>query len=355
MPSAIVMAGGTGGHIFPALAVAQDLRQQGWQIHWLGTADRMEAEIVPKHGFDIHFLPVKGLRGKGVINKVKALFGLLRSILSALQLIRQCQPSLVLGFGGYPSAPGGIAAKLAGKPLIIHEQNAVPGLTNRVLGKIANKVLLGFPQATQLFKEKGIESEVVGNPIRTDIIEKTRAVKTDNLNVLIIGGSLGAKALNDVMPKVCQSLTNLNIVHQCGKGNQYAVAEAYAELDIKAEVIDFIDNVAERYEWADVVICRAGALTVSEIGKAGLAACFVPLPHAVDDHQTKNALSLVDQDAAFLVPQTELKSGLTNALSAWLDNRQLCVEMGEKAKKVLPKDATIRIVETCKQIAGESA
>ncbi|MFC3092700.1 undecaprenyldiphospho-muramoylpentapeptide beta-N-acetylglucosaminyltransferase [Alteromonas sediminis] len=355
MPSAIVMAGGTGGHIFPALAVADRLREQGWHIHWLGTADRMEAEIVPRRGYEIHFLPVKGLRGKGLFNMLLAVFGLIRSTLNAMGLIKRVKPDLVLGFGGYPSAPGGIAAKLARTPLIIHEQNAVPGLTNRLLGKLADEVLLGFPQASKVFAQKGIASEVVGNPIRTDIKEKVGKAIDGTLNLFIVGGSLGAQALNETLPLVCKAFDNLNIVHQCGKGNQYAVAEAYAKEGVNAQVADFIDDVASHYAWADAIICRAGALTVSEIAQAGVAACFVPLPHAVDDHQTKNAQSLVEKGAAFLVPQATLFDGLTEAISQWLNNPQLCADMGEKAKKVLPKNATIRIVEKCEQRVVESA
>ncbi len=315
------MAGGTGGHIFPGLAVAEKLKSEGWHIHWLGTADRMEADIVPKHGFDISFISISGLRHKNLLAWLKLPFKLVNSLLQALAVIRKIKPDAVLGMGGYASAPGGLAAWLMNKPLVVHEQNAAAGLTNRLLARIANKVCCAFPDA---FKST-VSMQVVGNPLRASIGEHTAqdnsdevVVKTSN-NILVIGGSLGAQVLNQVVPKSFARLAKVtssvdcndetlpfNIWHQTGKGKQQDVIDAYNQQDLVNEqvrVTEFIDDIANAYQWADVVICRAGALTVSELAMAATPAIFVPLPHAVDDHQTKNAQYLVSRGGAVLVKQ----------------------------------------------------
>lgn len=351
MPSAIVMAGGTGGHIFPALAVAEQLRHEGWHIQWLGTADRMEAQLVPQYQFPIHFLPVKGLRGKGLWNKLLAITALLKSVVSALRLVKRFKPDVVVGFGGYPSGPGGIAAWLSGKPLIIHEQNAIPGTTNKLLSKLAKQVLVAFELTKQRFAEKGVQSQVVGNPLRQSIgakaLNKPSNKDGQPLNLLVIGGSLGAQILNQTIPEISAKISGVSIVHQCGKGNEQSVLAAYEQNKISAEVVEFIDDMAARYAWADAVICRAGALTVCEVAEAGLAACFVPLPHAIDDHQTYNAQVLSSASAAVLIPQSELSQRLPAVLEAWIADPQQYREMGAKANTILPKDATKQIVDVC--------
>ncbi len=369
MPSAVIMAGGTGGHIFPALAVAKQLKQQGWDIIWLGTADRMEAELVPKHGFPIHFLPVKGLRAKGLIHKISALLGLVKSVFSAFKPIRQYKADVVIGFGGYPSFPGAVAAKLMGKPVIIHEQNAVAGLTNKLLGKVASQVFLGFPSAASAFNKKAEQLHIVGNPVREDIIEKHYFVNESQpvnespteaqsrpFRLLVIGGSLGAKVLNETLPECIQKLSadhTIDICHQSGKDNEHAVSAYYQNCAGNINVVSFIDDMAGAYQWADAVVCRAGALTVSEVAKAGIAACFVPLPHAVDDHQTKNAQYLEQKGAAVVVRQSELALKLPDLLSSWITQPSLCAEMGKVATECLPNNATEQLVATCTQYIKE--
>ena len=303
----LIMAGGTGGHVFPGLAVANALRNEGWDIHWLGTAERMEAQVVPKHDIPIHFIPVKGLRGKGVSARLQGAVALVKSLFSARRIIKRLQPDIVIGFGGYASGPGGVAAKSLGIPVIVHEQNAAAGMTNKLLSKIASRVLLGFNDAKEQFSGVGAKVHTVGNPVRDEIWQVMPKVADMNasarantfeksgkneqgLNMLVVGGSLGAQILNETVPGTCGVLEGLSIKHQCGKGNSESVAQAYksAGADMsKVDVSDFIDDMAAAYEWADFIVCRAGALTVSEVAAAGRAAIFVPLPFAVDDHQTK--------------------------------------------------------------------
>ena len=305
----LIMAGGTGGHVFPGLAVANALRAEGWDIHWLGTAERMEAQVVPKHDIPIHFIPVKGLRGKGISARIQGAVALVKSLFSARRIIKRLQPDIVVGFGGYASGPGGVAAKSLGIPVIVHEQNAAAGMTNKLLSKLASRVLLGFDDAKEQFSGAADNVHTVGNPVRDDIWQvkpkkRESYAGARSLNMLVVGGSLGAQILNETVPETCGVLNGLSIKHQCGKGNSDAVAKAYESVGAdmaNVEVSDFIDNMAAAYEWADFIVCRAGALTVSEVAASGRAAIFVPLPFAVDDHQTKNAQSLVKQNAAFLL------------------------------------------------------
>ena len=356
MPSALIMAGGTGGHIFPALAVAKQLRSLGWDIEWLGTADRLEAKVVPENAFPIHFLPVKGIRGKGLVNRISGLFGVLRSIVAAFGHIRKQRTDVVVGFGGYPSFPGGVAAKILARPLVIHEQNAIPGLTNKLLGKIATKIFVGFPLAKSVFEQKGLKAEFVGNPVREDIqrIEsQQQSEKERAFRLLILGGSLGARPLNQQVPKLVAELKSLEVWHQCGANNEGEVASLYNAVGSNAKVTPFIDDMAAAYQWADAVICRAGALTVAEVAKAGLPAMFVPLPHAVDDHQTKNAQFLEEQGAGVVIPQSQLQEKLPNTLSQWMSDRVLCRKMGEKASQCLPNHAADEIVAACQRLVKE--
>jgi UDP-N-acetylglucosamine--N-acetylmuramyl-(pentapeptide) pyrophosphoryl-undecaprenol N-acetylglucosamine transferase len=357
----LIMAGGTGGHVFPGLAVANALRNQGWDVQWLGTAERMEADVVPKHGIPIHFIPVKGLRGKGIAARVNGAIALIKSLFSARRIIKRVAPDVVVGFGGYASGPGGVAAKSLGIPVIVHEQNAAAGMTNKLLSKIASTILLGFDDAKVQFSSARNRVHTVGNPVRDDIwsvSEKNageRRSAGNNLNMLVVGGSLGAQALNETVPEVCGPLSGLTVVHQCGKGNRNKVLQAYEDAGASIEnvtVNDFIDDMAQAYQWADFIVCRAGALTVSEVAAAGRAAIFVPLPHAVDDHQTKNAQSLVKQQAALMIAQDVLKENLGQAVRQWLQHPDDCLHMGAIARKCASPHATEHVVSHVKSVVG---
>ena len=372
----LIMAGGTGGHVFPGLAVANALRKEGWDIHWLGTAERMEAQVVPKHDIPIHFIPVKGLRGKGVSARLQGAVALVKSLFSARRIIKRLQPDIVVGFGGYASGPGGVAAKSLGIPVIVHEQNAAAGMTNKLLSKIASRVLLGFNDAKEQFSGVGAKVHTVGNPVRDEIWQVMPKAEDNNagantnnlenplgntsgykqgLNMLVIGGSLGAQILNETVPETCGVLESLSIKHQCGKGNSEGVSQAYMSVGAdmsKIDVSDFIDDMAAAYEWADFIVCRAGALTVSEVAAAGRAAIFVPLPFAVDDHQTKNAQSLVKQNAALMIAQSVLKENLGQAVRQWLQHPEDCLKMGAVAKTCASTHATENVVSHVKSVVG---
>ncbi|MEW9797219.1 undecaprenyldiphospho-muramoylpentapeptide beta-N-acetylglucosaminyltransferase [Alteromonas sp. CYL-A6] len=349
----LIMAGGTGGHVFPGLAVADALRAKGWHIDWLGTADRMEAHVVPDAGYPIHFIPVSGLRGKSGMARLKGVFGLLKSLIAARRLVKEIRPDVVIGMGGYASGPGGVAAWLAGIPLIIHEQNAVAGLTNRLLAKFARRILLGFADAKAQFGETNPKVEVVGNPVRNAVMQLSPKAQCEKpLKMLVVGGSLGARPLNEIVPGVCSQMEGLEVRHQCGKGNLEAVRAAYAGARFDVHVDEFIDNMAAAYAWADFVVCRAGALTVAEVAAAGRAAIFVPLPHAVDDHQTKNAMSLVNKQAALLIAQPVLNENLGQAIRQWLQDPQACAKMGRLAKDAMQEHATEHVVNQCEALTG---
>lgn len=351
-PLILIMAGGTGGHIFPGIAVAECLTEQGWQVEWLGTPDRMEAQIVPKHGYPIHYVQVKGLRGKGLVTKIKALFALIYAFFTALKILQRVRPTIVLGMGGYASGPGGLAARLLRIPLLVHEQNAVMGFTNRWLAKIASKVMLGFERASKgLNKSNGVV--VTGNPVRNAIA--TRAAQESDieqrkLRILVVGGSLGARPLNQRLPAILAAFDNIDVYHQCGKGNVENVSQAYSEQapKLQVEVADFIDDMAKAYTWADLVVCRAGAITVTEISMAGVAAVFIPLPHAVDDHQTANARSLVDRRAGYLINQTDMENTLPVLLNNILGYPQQLEQIRLNALDCAPHDAAQQVANWCK-------
>jgi len=337
----LVMAGGTGGHVFPAIAVAHYLQQQGWDIRWLGTKDRMEAQLVPKHGIPIEFIQIEGLRDRGIMPLLKAPFNILRAIYQARKIIKRYQPHAVLGMGGYVSGPGGMAAKLCGVPVILHEQNAVAGLTNKLLSKIAKRVLQAFPHAFP-------NAEVVGNPVRQDLFAMPSpaqrfAQRTGKLRVLVVGGSQGARVLNLTLPKVVEQLSEkLEVRHQVGKGAVEYVRQLYSP---KADVTisEFIDDMAQAYAWADIVICRSGALTVCEIAAIGVPAIFVPFQHK-DRQQYLNATYLANVAAAKIIEQKDLTpEALINQLNA-LDRTQL-LEMAEKAKAMSAPQAAQRVAE----------
>ncbi|WP_116475215.1 undecaprenyldiphospho-muramoylpentapeptide beta-N-acetylglucosaminyltransferase [Zobellella maritima] len=343
----LVMAGGTGGHVFPGLAVADRLRDEGWQVHWLGTADRMEARLVPSHGYPLHTIAIAGIRGNGLKRLVTAPFQILRALLQAWAVLREVRPQVVLGMGGFAAGPGGVAARLAGIPLILHEQNAAAGLTNRLLARLAKRVLMAFPGAFAVSDK----TAVVGNPVRPEVLALAApAARIDlapqPLRLLVVGGSLGARVLNEMVPQAVARAGNIRVRHQTGKGNGEAVRIAYRALGLEADVSEFIDDMAGAYGQADLVVCRAGALTVSEVAAAGLGAIFVPLPHAVDDHQTKNARTLADAGAACLLPQRELTvAGLAEQLQTLAGDRARLLAMAEQARKLAITDAAERVAE----------
>ncbi|MCZ4370800.1 undecaprenyldiphospho-muramoylpentapeptide beta-N-acetylglucosaminyltransferase [Vibrio diazotrophicus] len=333
----MVMAGGTGGHVFPGLAVAKKLQQQGWEIRWLGTADRMEADLVPKHGIEIDFIRVKGLRGQGIARLIKAPFQIINAILQARRHMKAWQPDAVLGMGGYVSGPGGIAAWLQGIPVILHEQNAVAGLTNQWLSKIASRVFQAFNGAFP-------NAPVVGNPVRTDVVElpepnQRLAERSGPIRVLVMGGSQGARILNQTLPEVMAKLgEGYEVRHQAGKDNQAEVEQAYQVAGAKNfQVTEFIDDVAQAYAWADLLVCRSGALTVSEISAAGVAAIFIPFMHK-DRQQALNADHLVECGAAKMIEQPQLTVEKLCQTIAQLERTQL-LDMANKARQAAKLDA----------------
>lgn len=342
----MIVAGGTGGHIFPGIAVADYLKEQGWQIVWLGTSDRMEADVVPRHNIAIRYIDVKGVRGNGVMRLLKAPFMVIKAIWQARKVMKQEKPNVLLGMGGYVTGPAGVAAKLRGIPVLIHEQNAVAGLSNKLLAKIANQVMAAFPSAFE-----SDHCKIIGNPVRSSVAT-TEFEKIDtNCNVLVVGGSLGAKVFNDELPSVFKQLASeasLAIRHQTGKGHLAEVTKRYEKLGLNAEVSEFIHDMDKAYAWADIVVCRAGALTVSEIAAAGKMAVFVPFPFAVDDHQTANANYLVKQNAALLIQQKDMtKEALVNLLKPYIADTALINEMAEKAKAAAKLDATRDVANLC--------
>lgn len=333
----MVMAGGTGGHVFPGLAVAKQLQQQGWQIRWLGTADRMEAELVPKHGIEIDFIQVKGLRGQGIGRLLKAPFQIVNAIFQARRYLKQWQPDAVLGMGGYVSGPGGVAAWSMGIPVVLHEQNAVAGLTNRWLSKIAKRVFQAFPGAFT-------EAQVVGNPVRQDVATLPEpqvrfAERNEPIRILVMGGSQGAQILNRTLPDVLAVLgDNYQVCHQAGKNNQQSVEQAYCALQIKnAHVTEFIEDVAGAYAWADLLVCRSGALTVSEVAAAGVGAIFIPFMHK-DRQQALNADHLVACGAAKMIEQPQLTVEKLAKEIASLERHDLLL-MAQQARAAAQLDA----------------
>ena len=346
----LVMAGGTGGHIFPALAVAHKLRDAGWRIVWLGNPEGMEARLVPQHGFEMVNLKFAALRGKGLLRKLLLPFNLLKGFWQAQKAVRQVNPNVVLGMGGYITFPGGMMASFLGKPLVVHEQNSVAGLANRVLAGVADRIVTGFPE---VFK-KGIWA---GNPVRTDIAKiappaERFAERTGALRLLVIGGSLGAQALNEMVPQGMALLgenEQPQIVHQAGEKHIEALKAGYAAVGVQAHCVPFIEDMAGAYEWADLVICRSGALTVAELAAAGVASILVPFPHAVDDHQTSNAKFLVNVGGAFLLPQNELTPEAIALIRNY--SRGQLLEMAEKARSLAKPDATEEVANICAESA----
>lgn len=355
-PRVLMMAAGTGGHVFPAMAVAHELQQRGAVVHWLGTVKGMENDLLADAGFTYHAIWMQGLRGNGMARLLKTPGTLFKATLAAVKIIQSNKIDIVVGFGGYVTAPGGIAAKLCKKPLIIHEQNAIAGMSNRYLAKMANRVMQAFPNTFKQLPSNKLFT--VGNPVREAIVQlpepQKRIHPNDNsaLRLLIVGGSLGAQALNNNIAPMLKILEGLShnqgsqrtwqVRHQCGKNNQVDTQAVYDKANLQQtryEILPFVKDMAAAYAWADIIVCRAGALTVSEVATVGLPAIFVPLPHAVDDHQTANARSLADQQAAFLLPQSNLTPDSLAQILATLDRQQL-LTMANKARKLGNPSAT---------------
>jgi UDP-N-acetylglucosamine--N-acetylmuramyl-(pentapeptide) pyrophosphoryl-undecaprenol N-acetylglucosamine transferase len=357
----LVMAGGTGGHVFPGLAVASELAAQNWQIHWLGTSGRMEAQIVPQAGYPISFIDVVGVRKNGIVTLLLAPFKIIKATIQAHQVIKQFNPDVVIGMGGFASGPGGVAAWLNRLPLVLHEQNAVPGLTNKLLSRIAKKVLTGFDKTfpEQLLGQSNKYSWV-GNPVRQEFIELPVKKSVElPLNLLVVGGSLGAQVLNETVPMALANIEQVNVRHQTGAGHLKTVQDTYTLQAINHnsyQLNEFIDDMPAAYAWADLVICRAGALTVAEVAAAGVTAIFVPLPHAVDDHQTKNAQILVNVQAAHLLPQSELTAEKLQALlQRYVLSPEALIEMGKRSKTVARLDAAKKVAHCCIELSERAA
>lgn len=350
-PHILIMAGGTGGHVFPALAVARELQARGARISWLGTQAGIEARLVPAHDLPLHTIDVAGLRGKGMLSWLTAPLRLLRACMQAFAVLRQLSPQLVIGMGGFAAGPGGLAAWLQRRPLLIHEQNAAAGLTNRTLAWLAGTVLQAFPH-TFAPRHHGV---TVGNPVRADILAlpapaQRWADRDGAIRLLVLGGSGGALAINERVPAALAQLDvaeRPQVRHQAGRTLTQAEA-AYAEHDVEADVSAFIDDMAAAYAWADVVICRSGALTVAELAAAGLPALLVPYPHAVDDHQSANAAWLVDAGAATMIRQSELDVGrLAAEIRALCRDRDGLLTRAEAARGAAWPDATATIADAC--------
>lgn len=346
----LIMAGGTGGHIFPALAVAHKMRDAGWHVVWLGNPDGMEARLVPQHGFEMVWVRFAALRGKGLLRKLLLPVNLLRGFWQGWRAIRQVRPNVVLGMGGYITFPGGMMASWAGVPLVLHEQNSVAGLANKTLARVADRIVTGFPDALP-------KGEWLGNPVRPEIAAlpvpaERFAERSGALRVLVIGGSLGAQALNEIIPQGMAMLGEAElpqIVHQAGEKHIESLKANYAAVGVQAHCVPFIEDMAGAYAWADLVICRAGALTVAELAAAGVASILVPYPHAVDDHQTANAKFLVHAGGAFLLPQTDLTPDAVALIRNY--SRGQLLAMAEQARSLAKPEATADVATLCAESA----
>jgi len=350
MRTALIMAGGTGGHVFPGLAVADELRAAGWDVVWMGAKAGMEARLVPAHGYRMAYVRATALRGKGLLAALLLPANLLVGFAQAARAIFRLRPDVVLGMGGYVAFPGGMMASLLARPLAVHEQNAVAGLANRVLARLADRAMTAFPEALP-------GAEWTGNPVRREIAAIAApaarfAGRSGPLKLLVVGGSLGAQALNECVP---QALARLEprpaVVHQSGEKHLEALRAHYRAAGVDGELVAFIDDMARRYAEADLVLCRAGAITVAELAAAGLASVLVPFPHAVDDHQSANARFLADQGAALLVPQAGLTPEKLAATLRALDRPRL-LEMARRARHLGKPDAARVVAARCMEIAG---
>lgn len=356
----LVMAGGTGGHVFPALACARALREEHAEVRWLGTRRGLESRIIPPTGIPLHYLSIAGLRGKNKWTLLLAPFRLLWALSQALYLIWRLKPAAVLGMGGFVTGPGGLAAWLLRVPLLIHEQNAIPGLTNRLLSRLAKRVMQAFPNTFPA----AVQALTTGNPLRPEITalaDKGVTEPRQPLHILVLGGSLGATALNDCVPRALSRVPHaVSVRHQSGNRHLDKTLAVYRECGVAGEVSEFIEDMGEAYAWADLIICRAGALSVSEIAQAGKAAILVPYPYAVDDHQTVNAAFLVSAGAAVLMPQLLGKTdnartnhltpdNLARVISALCANPQRLRAMSEAARQCAQPEALKNITAYCRE------
>ena len=353
MKRILIMAGGTGGHIFPGLAVAEQMRAAGWDVVWMGARGGMEERLVPRHGYRTALIRARAARGKGLVQKLLLPANLLYSFWESARAIHRLKPSVVLGLGGYVAFPGGMMASLLNRPLALHEQNAIAGVTNRVLAQVSDKVMVAFPEAL-----KG--AEWTGNPVRHEIAamappEARFRGREGPLRILVVGGSLGAQALNEALPKAIALLAHKPVVvHQAGEKHLDALKANYAAARVEGELVAFIDDMARRYAEADLVVCRAGAMTIAELSAGGMASILVPFPHAVDDHQSANARFLADSGAAVLIQQRDLTPQKLAQLMASFDRAKL-LEMANKARALGKPDAAQVVAQRCMQLAEMSA
>jgi UDP-N-acetylglucosamine--N-acetylmuramyl-(pentapeptide) pyrophosphoryl-undecaprenol N-acetylglucosamine transferase len=355
MSTILIMAGGTGGHVFPGLAVADEMRGRGWTVVWMGARGGLEARLVPERGYAVEWIRAAALRGKGLVAKLLLPLNLLVGFWQSARAIFRVRPDVVLGMGGYVAFPGGMMASLLARPLAVHEQNAIAGLVNRVLARVADKAMVAFPDALK-------NAEWTGNPVRADIAAlaapATRyAARSGPLRLLVVGGSLGAQALNDAVPKSLALFAEdvrPSVLHQAGEKNLADLNRNYQSAGVRGELVAFIEDMARCYAKADLVICRAGAMTVSELAAGGIASVLVPFPYAVDDHQTANARFLADQGAAVLLSQNDLSpEGLAKLLRS-LDRKALAA-MAQKAKALGKPDAARVVADRCMALAGGAA
>lgn len=349
---ALIMAGGTGGHIFPGLAVAQALRDKGWRVHWLGAPGSMESRLVAAHGFPLEWVDFSGVRGKGFKTLVQLPLRLLKALWQSLRVVRRVKPHVVVGLGGYITFPGGMVSVLLGRPLVLHEQNSVAGMANKVLSRVADRVFTAFPEVLAM-------GQWVGNPLRAEFLNQAApaqrfAGRSGPLKVLVVGGSLGARALNTVVP-LALALIPIEqrpvVTHQAGEKQIDELRANYAAAAVDATLTPFIDNTAQAFAEADLVICRAGASTVTEIAAVGAAAVFVPFPSAVDDHQTFNARFLVDQGAGWLLPQADMTPEVMAELLQKTE-RSTLLQRGLAAKNMQQLHATDAVVAACEELAA---
>jgi UDP-N-acetylglucosamine--N-acetylmuramyl-(pentapeptide) pyrophosphoryl-undecaprenol N-acetylglucosamine transferase len=353
----LIMAGGTGGHVYPALAVADNLKEKGFKLFWLGTNKGLETNVVPNHGYPLLKINVVGVRGKGLLRLLLTPVMLMIALFQALMIMIKVRPVVVLGMGGFASGPGGIAAWLMRIPLLIHEQNAIAGLTNRLLAPFSVSVMAAFPGA---FKESG-KLTITGNPVRNDIVNLSEPVKRyanrdiNSLKVLVLGGSLGAKRLNEVIPETLLALSSdyqFEVKHQCGERHFSLTEAAYKELNMSAKVVPFIDDMADAYAWADIVICRAGALTIAELAACGVGSILIPFPYAVDDHQTENAKYLSAEGAAILIQEAQLNvDRLKEVLLKLCHAPEQLMLMAVKARSLSKPQATNDVASLCVEAA----
>lgn len=352
LPTALIMAGGTGGHVFPGLAVAHELRAHDWNVVWMGAKGGIEADLVPKYGIELAWVRFSGVRGKGLVPKLLLPFNLFIAFWQAFFAIMRIKPRVVLSMGGYIAFPGGMMAALLGKPLIVHEQNSIAGLTNKVLAMLADRKLEAFPGSLK-------NAQWTGNPVRSEIANllppaSRFAGRSGPIRLLVVGGSLGAQALNDVLPRALALIPLVerpSVIHQAGAKQLEQLKSGYAALGVQAHCVAFIDGMAQAYADCDLLVCRAGAMTVAEVAAAGVAALFVPFPFAVDDHQTSNAKFLSDQAAALLVQQRELTPDKLAALIGSLSRAQLQA-MAERARTQGKADAAQQVARVCMQTAS---